>query len=200
MKNKIIAKILFHISSKLFLCLGFIHNKIVFFIEGVTYSEFPKISGCVNVLNRGSIFFGENVTITSCRKFNPVGNSSKTYIYCSPNAEIKVGNNVQMSNVTIFSQLEITIEDNVMLGGGVQIYDTDFHPLELNSRMKHNIDEINTKEVKLQNGCFVGANSIILKGVTIGTNSIIAAGSVVTKNIPNNQIWGGNPIAFIKEI
>jgi len=39
---------------------------------------------------------------------------------------------------------------------------------------------------------------IILKGVTIGNNVIIAAGSVISKDIPNNEIWGGNPAVFIK--
>ena len=47
---------------------------------------------------------------------------------------------------------------------------------------------------------FIGANSIILKGVTIGERSIIGAGSVVTKNIPDDEIWAGNPAKFIRKI
>ncbi|WP_103192495.1 acyltransferase [Formosa algae] len=46
----------------------------------------------------------------------------------------------------------------------------------------------------------MGASSIILKGVTIGENSIIGAGSVVTKSVPCNEIWGGNPAKFIRKI
>ena len=45
-----------------------------------------------------------------------------------------------------------------------------------------------------------GAHSIILKGVTIGARSIIGAGSVVTKDVPANEVWLGNPAKFYKKI
>ena len=47
---------------------------------------------------------------------------------------------------------------------------------------------------------FIGTSCIIGKGVTIGENSVIAAGSVVVKNVPSNEIWGGNPAKFIRKI
>ena len=103
-----------------------------------------------------------------------------------------------MSNALIFSQNSITIEDDVMIGGGVQIWDTDFHPIILNERLKHDINKIMTKPVLLKRGCFFGANSIILKGVVIGEEAIIAAGSVVTKSVGNSEIWGGNPAKFVR--
>lgn len=49
-------------------------------------------------------------------------------------------------------------------------------------------------------GAFIGARSIICKPVTIGEYSIIAAGSVVTKDIPPYQMWGGNPAKYIKDV
>ena len=52
----------------------------------------------------------------------------------------------------------------------------------------------------IKDNAFIGAHSIILKGVTIGENSIIGAGSVVTKSVPDNQIWAGNPARFIRNI
>ena len=54
--------------------------------------------------------------------------------------------------------------------------------------------------VVIENNVFIGAHCIILKGVSIGENSIIGAGSVVTKNVPANQIWAGNPAKFIRKI
>ena len=49
------------------------------------------------------------------------------------------------------------------------------------------------------NKVFIGMNTIICKDIKIGKNCIIAAGSVVTKDIPDNEIWGGNPARFIKK-
>ena len=54
--------------------------------------------------------------------------------------------------------------------------------------------------VKIKNNVFIGAKYIILKGVTIGENSVVGAGSVVTKSIPANQIWAGNPAKFIRNL
>lgn len=54
--------------------------------------------------------------------------------------------------------------------------------------------------VVIGNDVFIGVKCIILKGVTIGDGAIIGAGSVVTKSIPANQIWAGNPAKYIREI
>lgn len=47
---------------------------------------------------------------------------------------------------------------------------------------------------------FIGTRSIICKGVTIGNHSIIAAGSVIVKDIPSDEVWGGNPARFIRKV
>jgi len=52
----------------------------------------------------------------------------------------------------------------------------------------------------IEDNVFIGANCIILKGVKIGDRSIIGTDSVVTKNVPSDQIWAGNPAKFIREI
>lgn len=57
----------------------------------------------------------------------------------------------------------------------------------------------NPGKVKIGNAVFVGASSIICNQCTIGDNAIIGAGSVVTKDIPSGEIWGGNPARFIKK-
>lgn len=175
-------------------------NYFLFNIQDISYSEFPTVTGIIMAKNRGYIRMGRGCTINSLRKQNPVGNSSRTAIFCSPQGRIEIGDNVSMSCVMIFSQERITIENNVMLGGGVQIWDTDFHPLDFHERMAHDISKIMTRRVLLKNGCFIGANTIIMKGVTIGKRSIIAAGSIVTGIVPDKQIWGGNPAKFIRNI
>lgn len=54
-------------------------------------------------------------------------------------------------------------------------------------------------QVRICKDAFIGARTIICNAVTIGENSIIGAGSVVTKDIPANEIWAGNPARFIKK-
>lgn len=177
----------------------YILNYILFKIQLIQFLEMPKVGGLVLVKNRGSIKIGKNMIISSSRYGNPVGCCEKAAFFCSPNGRIVIGDYVSMSSALIFSQESITIEDYVMIGGGCQIWDTDFHPMNLNDRIKHDISKIRTKPVLLKRGCFIGANSIILKGCTIGENSIIGAGSVVTKNVPDNEVWGGNPAVFQKK-
>lgn len=54
--------------------------------------------------------------------------------------------------------------------------------------------------IKIEDDAFIGARSIITKGVTIGARSVVAAGSVVVCDIPSDEIWGGNPAKFIKRL
>ena len=103
----------------------------------------------------------------------------------------------------IFTKLILNsyLGNNVKIGGGVCIYDTDFHSLDpVIRRSSEDLKNRAEKSVVIDNDVFIGAKSIILKGVTIGENSVIGAGSVVTKSVPANQIWAGNPAKFIRSI
>lgn len=71
--------------------------------------------------------------------------------------------------------------------------------------LTHNLDTSSSRikwqkgHVKISDGAFIGAASIICNTVVIGKNSIVGAGSVVTRNIPDNEIWAGSPAKFIKK-
>lgn len=142
------------------------------------------------------IVIGKNVSINSSHSSNPIGGDSKTTLFAKGSGKIRIGNNCGISNSTIFAVDSIIIGDNVLLGGGTKIYDSDFHWLDLERRMKE--DGGASKPVVIEDGVFVGAQTIILKGVTIGKESVVGAGSVVTKSIPAGEIWGGNPAKFIR--
>lgn len=64
---------------------------------------------------------------------------------------------------------------------------------------KFHDDLITWKKIKIGNNCFIGCNSTIMSGVKIGDNSVVGACSVVTKNIPEGEVWAGNPARFIKK-
>ncbi|GAB4405672.1 MAG: DapH/DapD/GlmU-related protein [Microscillaceae bacterium] len=115
------------------------------------------------------------------------------------NAKLIIGNNVGISGGGICVQTEVVIGDNVMFGANAFVSDTDFHPLGADNR-RYSKENIGSKPVHIENNVFLGMNTIVLKGVRIGENSIIAAGSIVVKDVPPNQIWGGNPAKFLREL
>ena len=79
------------------------------------------------------------------------------------------------------------------------ITDTDAHPLDYLARRTSN-DGTKAAPIVIEDDVWVGAHSIILKGVTIGARSIIGAGSVVTKSIPTDCVAAGNPCRVIKKL
>lgn len=99
-------------------------------------------------------------------------------------------------NCVILDCAKVTIGDNVLLAPNVGIY-TATHPLD---------DEVRASGLEMAypitigNRVWIGANAIILPGVTIGDNAVIGAGSVVTKDIPANVVAAGNPCRVLREI
>jgi acetyltransferase-like isoleucine patch superfamily enzyme len=164
----------------------------------VKYKNIPKTSGIILIKSRGSIILSENVKLNSGFRYNPIGGDKRLILYAGKKAKIRIGKNTGISNSCLFSTKEIRIGDNVKIGGSCKIYDTDFHSLDPIERSGN--DTSKSLPVIIENNVFIGAFSIILKGVTIGENSIIGAGSVVTKNVPQNEIWAGNPAKLIKKI
>lgn len=158
-----------------------------------------KIVGKVLFQGHGKISIGSNVKIYSRWDKNPVGGGTgKTVLQTIGSGCIRIGSNSGLSHVTIVSRQSVTVGDNVLLGGGVQIYDNDFHPI--NWQHRSDDSEIKSLPVIIEDNAFIGANSIVLKGVRIGNGSVVGAGSVVTKSIPENEIWAGNPAKFVKKL
>lgn len=88
------------------------------------------------------------------------------------------------------------------IGAGCMIMDSNFHSTDWRDRLDRRKDIQNHRNaaVKIGDVVFIGARSIICKGVTIGDHAMIAAGSVVVSDVPANEVWGGNPAKFIKNI
>jgi len=129
---------------------------------------------------------------TNIWQFCVVLEKAKIGSNCNINAQCLIENDVLIgNNVTVKSGVQIwdgiTIEDNVHIGPNVT-FTNDFRP-----RSKHNFTCLKTL---IEENASVGANSTIIGGITIGAYAMIGAGSVVTKNIPNNTLWYGNPASF----
>ena len=125
---------------------------------------------------------------------------------CEYGTNIHFGNKVIVNmNCTFLDNNRINIGNNVMIAPDVRIY-TATHSVNLSERMPErkkpgaSICDTIALPVTIEDGVWIGGGSIILPGVTIGKNTVIGAGSVVTKNIPENSIAVGNPCRVIKEI
>ena len=112
-------------------------------------------------------------------------------------SKLEIGDNVSINRRSVIhAGGGVKIADNVLVGPGVVIYSQNhnFHQKDINI----NLQGYNTEAVIINENVWVGAQSIILPGVTIGTNSIIGAGSVVKKDIEADTIVAGNPAKFIR--
>lgn len=96
------------------------------------------------------------------------------------------------SGVIVFSACEVTIGDDVALANEVYLMDSDSHGVEGRP--------VKEEPVRIGDGTWVGARAIILPGVTIGRRCLIAAGSVVSKDIPDDTLVAGNPARVVRAL
>lgn len=156
----------------------------------------------VYVFNGSSISFadGKEKTVINSSSFsNMVGLYQRTIIVARYGGKVSIGSGCGISGSTIYAMKEIAIGDNVLIGGNCKIIDNDFHPLQASLRINQRVEDIRKRPIVIGDGCFIGANSIILKGTTLGKNCVVGAGSVVSGSFPDNVIIAGNPAKIIKE-
>ena len=147
-----------------------------------------------------SISLGSHVTLDSSTRANPLGGSSPCVLRTmSPTARLTLGDRVGISSSVIIAGNSIEIGEDTILGAGSLVLDNDFHNLGPGFSWLTEYSK-NSKPVKIGRGCFIGARSIILKGVTLGDRVVIGAGSVVTKDIPAYSIAAGNPARIVGTI
>lgn len=176
--------------------------KIILRINGVRYGKGLRTYNAIPslIINRkaNTVLFGDNILFNN---YTDQSWYSKCKVCVQKGASLIIGDNSGMNGVLIYCENYIKIGSYVNIGGGTRISDSNHHNLNWKSRRdpkKNNIAK--TAPIIIENDVFIGANCYIGKGVTIGSRSIIAAGSVIVKNIPSDEIWGGNPAKKIRDI
>jgi maltose O-acetyltransferase len=117
--------------------------------------------------------------------------------FCDYGTNIRLGSKVFFNfNCVVLDVMPVTIGDNVLVGPSVQIYAAT-HPMAVEIRRKWL--EL-AKPIKIGSDVWVGGAAIICPGVTIGDRSVIGAGSVVTRDIPEDVFAAGNPCKVIRPL
>jgi len=116
--------------------------------------------------------------------------------YCDYGTNIEIGKHVFFNfNCVVLDVSRVSIGDYSIFAPAVQIY-TATHPLDAELRRTREYG----KPVVIGSDVWVGGGAIILPGVTIGSRTVIGAGSVVTRDIPDDVVAAGNPCRVIREI
>lgn len=118
-----------------------------------------------------------------------IGDHCNICSHCFIENDVRIGNNVTIKcGVQIWDG--ITIEDDVFIGANVT-FTNDRHPHSHNTEWK-------MEHTFVGKGATIGAGATLLPGITIGKNAMIGAGSVVTKDVPDGEVWVGNPAKYLK--
>lgn len=138
-----------------------------------------------------------------------IGKDTNIWQFCVVLPEARIGDNCNIcANVFIENDVfignNVTVKCGVQLWNGVAVEDDVFigpnvsFTNDLFPRSKQYPQKFEKTIIK--KGASIGANSTILAGITIGENAMIGAGSVVTKDVPANTLWYGNPAEFIRNL
>ena len=184
--------------------------KLVMKMTKVEYGKNLLLKGMPIIFNKGDakLKIGDNVTIKSSFLSNLVGLYSRTIIVTrAPRAEDLRLFRHRISGATIYARKKITIGENTCIGGNCKILDNDFHPIEAETRNKLLRDEnggdsnlVPSREIEIGKNCFIGCNSIILKGTVLGNGCVVGAGAVVCGKFEDNCVIAGNPARVIKRL
>jgi acetyltransferase-like isoleucine patch superfamily enzyme len=144
---------------------------------------------------------GENVKLS--RFINlygcSIGDNTKIGAFVEVQKNACIGKNCKISSHTFICE-GVHIEDDVFIGHGVTfINDTFPRATRSDGRLQTEADW-QVERTVIKKGASIGSGATILSNVTIGENAIIGAGSVVTKDVPANVIFTGNPARFLREV
>jgi acetyltransferase-like isoleucine patch superfamily enzyme len=161
----------------------------------------------------GTLLRGARLTARHAGCSLRIGASSQIgghLVFEAPESSISIGSGVFVGGGTVIdTALAIKIGDDVLISSEVLIYDHDSHSLDFADRaedlrlwMQGRKDwaRIPRASVTVGDKCWIGARSIVLKGVALGEGAVVGAGSVVTRNVPAFTLVAGNPARPIREL
>ncbi|MBZ5631001.1 MAG: N-acetyltransferase, partial [Acidobacteriia bacterium] len=128
-----------------------------------------------------------------------IGDASRIGAFVEIQKNARIGRNVKVSSHTFICE-GVSIEDNVFVGHNVSFIN-DKYPRSTNAGGQPQSEaDWEVVQTRVKRGASIGTSATILCGVTIGENAIVGAGSVVTRDVPDNTIVAGNPARVIRKV
>lgn len=181
-----------------------IFYRVIFKINRIAFGKGMRICNSIylNIGKKSTLKIGDNFGFSSGGGYNPLARNIRGSIELENSSILKIGNNVGISSACIWVYDFIEIRDYVKIGADCIIMDSDAHSLNFQDRRSSISDRPNARKkgIIICEDVLIGTRCTILKGVTIGARSIIGSGSVVTRDIPEDEIWAGNPVTFIRKL
>lgn len=189
--------------NKLINIISTIYCNVKYTFKGVklgTNVLFKRVPILVKVKG-ANIVFGNNIIINSDNNGYHLNMFAKCKIVADKkDAFISIGNNTRIHGTCLHAFKKIKIGNNCLIAANTNIIDSNGHELSFDN-VANRINTIDKgKEIIIEDNVWIGANCLILGGISIGAGSIIAANSVVKSDIPSMCIAGGNPAQIIKKI
>jgi acetyltransferase-like isoleucine patch superfamily enzyme len=173
-------------------------------IVGVSITGRLTIVGApiVDVYPKSDVSIHDGVTLVSSCWWTALGVSRPVIIRTlSPEAKISIGAGSGLSGTTLCSVVGISLGERVLCGSDVLIADTNFHPIDDFPRVDLPMPACNPSDaIVIEDDVFLGARSIVLKGVTIEAGTVVGAGSVVSGSLPRGVVAAGNPARVIRSL
>ncbi len=182
---------------------GHIFVKILSQRKNIDIKKTLKLIGhpLIDIQQGAFLYIGENVTLNSRNKGYHINMHSPIKLFADRlNAEIRIGDNTRIHGTCIHAYKSIKVGSNCLIAANCQIIDGNGHDLSFPDVENRILTRGDSKPINIEDNVWIGANTIILPGVTIGFGSVITANSVVNKSIPPMVIAGGNPAKIIKNM
>ena len=171
-------------------------------IEGLTVGSGASFwsSPIIDISNGAEIIIGDEVTINSQNLGYHINMHSPCKLFADrKGAKISIGEKSRIHGTCIHAYTSISIGRHCLIAANCQIIDSSGHDLSFDDVYNRVNTVGDSRPIVIEDAVWIGANSIILPGVTIGKGSVVAAGSVVVKDVPAMSVVAGNPAKVIKQ-
>ncbi len=154
----------------------------------------------IDIRKGSTLHIGDGVTLNSRNKGYHINMHSPVKLFADrQDAQIRIGDKTRIHGTCIHAYQSVVIGNNCLIAANCQIFDGSGHDISFPA-VENRINTTGaSKPIVIEDDVWIGANSIVLPGVTIGRGSVISANSVVTKDVPPMVVAGGNPAILIKD-